>query len=235
MMLLIRLLLAHMVGDFFLQPKAWVKAKEKNKLKAYQLYLHALVHFALVMLFVFDTGFLAWAALLAVLHFAIDALKLYRQTKETKRKWFFVDQGLHLVSISLVFYLYRGGIGFDTLVFNDTTLMIAAMVVFLTMPASYIIKMFIARWSPDANDDHDDSLEDAGKYIGIIERLFVFVFVVTGHWEPVGFLLAAKSVFRFGDLRESKDRKLTEYILIGTLISFGIAILTALAYTAWRP
>jgi hypothetical protein len=36
--------------------------------------------------------------------------------------------------------------------------------------------------------------------------------------------LAAKSVFRFGDLKESKDRKLTEYILIGTLLSFGIAI-----------
>jgi hypothetical protein len=36
--------------------------------------------------------------------------------------------------------------------------------------------------------------------------------------------LAAKSIFRFGDLKESKDRKLTEYVLIGTLLSFGIAI-----------
>jgi hypothetical protein len=44
----------------------------------------------------------------------------------------------------------------------------------------------------------------------------------------VGFLIAAKSVFRFGDLKESKDRKLTEYILVGTLVSFGLAIFTAL-------
>jgi hypothetical protein len=42
-------------------------------------------------------------------------------------------------------------------------------------------------------------------------------------------LIAAKSVFRFGDLKESKDRKLTEYILIGTLLSFAMAIITALA------
>jgi len=42
-------------------------------------------------------------------------------------------------------------------------------------------------------------------------------------------LIAAKSVFRFGDLRESKNRKLTEYILIGTLLSFGIAIATGMA------
>ncbi|MFV0501856.1 MAG: hypothetical protein ACK5MH_09735 [Bacteroidales bacterium] len=42
----------------------------------------------------------------------------------------------------------------------------------------------------------------------------------------IGFLLAAKSIFRFGDLKDSKDRKLTEYILIGTLLSFAVAIAT---------
>lgn len=40
--------------------------------------------------------------------------------------------------------------------------------------------------------------------------------------EAVGFLLAAKSVFRFGDLRDDQDRKRTEYVLIGTLLSFGL-------------
>ena len=47
------------------------------------------------------------------------------------------------------------------------------------------------------------------------------------YWEGIGFLLAAKSVFRFGDLNNSKDRNLTEYVLIGTLLSFGIAIIIA--------
>ena len=32
----------------------------------------------------------------------------------------------------------------------------------------------------------------------IASILFVFVFVITNHWEAIGFLLAAKSVFRFG-------------------------------------
>lgn len=79
------------------------------------------------------------------------------------------------------------------------------------------------------NDSNEESLNNAGKYIGMLERIFVFTFVVSGNWEGIGFLLAAKSVFRFGDLRESKDRKLTEYILIGTLLSFGIAIATGIA------
>ncbi|MDX1471964.1 MAG: DUF3307 domain-containing protein, partial [Flavobacteriaceae bacterium] len=74
---------------------------------------------------------------------------------------------------------------------------------------------------------------DAGKYIGILERLFVFTFILLGHWEAVGFLLTAKSVFRFGDLKDSRHRKLTEYVLIGTLLSFGIATLTALAVSVF--
>jgi hypothetical protein len=80
--------------------------------------------------------------------------------------------------------------------------------------------------------DHK-SLPNAGKYIGIIERLFVLTFILIGRWEAIGLLITAKSVFRFNDLKESNSRKLTEYILIGTLISFGLAILAGLCYTAY--
>ena len=42
--------------------------------------------------------------------------------------------------------------------------------------------------------------------------------------EGIGFLLAAKSIFRFGDLNKAQELRNTEYILIGTLTSFAIAI-----------
>jgi len=86
----------------------------------------------------------------------------------------------------------------------------------------------ISIYKPNTEIEKDESLENAGKYIGILERLLVFLFIATQHWEGVGFLIAAKSIFRFSDLTESKDRKLTEYILIGTLLSFGLAIVIAL-------
>ena len=106
--------------------------------------------------------------------------------------------------------------------------MITALVL-LTKPTSIIIKTIISIWTPESKiDKSDDSLQNAGNYIGILERLFVFYFVISGHYEAVGFLLAAKSIFRFGDLKEAKDRKLTEYVLIGTLLSFGIAFLIGL-------
>lgn len=62
----------------------------------------------------------------------------------------------------------------------------------------------------------------------MLERLLICCFILAGHFEAIGFLLAAKSIFRFGDLKEAQDRKLTEYVLIGTLLSFGIAIATGL-------
>ncbi|MBE0653837.1 MAG: DUF3307 domain-containing protein [Bacteroidales bacterium] len=61
-----------------------------------------------------------------------------------------------------------------------------------------------------------------------VHGLFVFCFILLNQWIAIGFLITAKSVFRFGDLRDSRNRKLTEYILIGTLISFGFAIVTGI-------
>jgi hypothetical protein len=92
------------------------------------------------------------------------------------------------------------------------------------------MKIIFSKWNISKLTKDNESLKDAGTYIGILERLLVFIFIVVGHWEAVGFLITAKSVFRFGDLTASRERKLTEYILIGTLISFGIAIVISLLY-----
>ena len=101
----------------------------------------------------------------------------------------------------------------------------------LTYPTSILIKVLIAKWTPNQNSNTtqgETSLQNAGKYIGIMERLLIFVFIYTNHFEAIGFLLAAKSIFRFGDLKEGNILKLTEYILIGTFLSFGIAIILSL-------
>ncbi|ROT09690.1 hypothetical protein EEL49_04750 [Muribaculaceae bacterium Isolate-104 (HZI)] len=68
-------------------------------------------------------------------------------------------------------------------------------------------------------------LPNAGKWIGYLERILILTFIFTGNIEGVGFLLAAKSVFRFGELNRAKDIKTTEYVLIGTFASFTIAIM----------
>lgn len=65
-------------------------------------------------------------------------------------------------------------------------------------------------------------------YIGFLERILVFTFIMAGHYKLIGFLLVAKSIFRFGDLKQSTDRRRTEYILLGTFLSITLAVLLSL-------
>jgi hypothetical protein len=93
-----------------------------------------------------------------------------------------------------------------------------------------LLSPYITELAKDEGQGEGTSLKNAGRYIGILERVFAFAFILMGQWSAIGLLIAAKSVFRFGDLNKGKNRKLTEYVLIGTLLSFGLAILGGLGY-----
>jgi hypothetical protein len=230
MILLTKLLLAHFIGDFFLQPKHWVKEKEKKKLKSLKLYFHIAIHIVLLFLILWDLSLWPIILIIASLHLIIDALKLIVQNKKTKRLWFFIDQALHIIVIISTYYIYtKKTLDLNTIFTNQNIILITCLV-FLTRPVSIIMKTIFTKWNISKLTENNESLKDAGEYIGILERLLVFIFIIVNHWEAVGFLITAKSVFRFGDLKESKHRKLTEYILIGTLISFGIAIAVGLIF-----
>ncbi|MDC8100345.1 DUF3307 domain-containing protein [Chryseobacterium rhizosphaerae] len=228
-MIFIKLILAHLLGDFVLQPDSWVADKENYKLKSKFLYFHVLIHTVLSFVFLWDLQ-LWWVALLiGGSHFIIDAAKLSFQTIKTKKTWFFIDQLLHIMVIAGASFYFRE---FDfSFLGNQEFLKIIMAALFLTTPASIFIKILLSSWTPvpDAqNAIQTESLSSAGKYIGILERLLVFTFIMVNHWEGVGFMVAAKSVFRFSDLAQAKQRKLTEYVLIGTLLSFGLAVLTGI-------
>ncbi|MFC6267513.1 DUF3307 domain-containing protein [Frigoriflavimonas asaccharolytica] len=229
-MIFLLLILAHLLGDFILQPNSWVADKEKKKLKSIYLYIHVLIHAALTAIFLWDLQLWWMVAIIAISHFLIDAAKLLYQKANNRKFWFFLDQALHIfIILGLLFIL--NGLDFNFEITHQTVKIITGFV-FITVPTSILIKNLLSAWSPitiDHSKIQTESLVNAGKYIGILERVLVFIFIIVNHWEGVGFMIAAKSVFRFSDLAEAKQRKLTEYVLIGTLLSFGIAILTAMA------
>ena len=227
MILFLQLLLAHLAGDFFLQPSAWVRQKEERNWSSPLLYLHIGIHFLLMLFFRFDLRFWFPALVIAFTHLVIDLVKVNYQRPDTRREWFFIDQGLHLLVLLVASWMLSTE-SIDISFFqNPKFLVVLAGIGFLLHPAAVIIRMGISQWAPTSIPD-ERSLQNAGKLIGILERILIFIFIMAGKWEGVGFLLGAKSIFRFGDLKGSTDRKLTEYILIGTLISFSIAIVTAM-------
>lgn len=228
-MIFIKLILAHLLGDFILQPNSWVADKENYKLKSKYLYFHILIHTVLSFIFLWNLQLWWVAVLVGITHYIIDAAKLSFQTVKTKKRWFFIDQLLHVLVIAGVSF-YFGEFDFSFLQ-NQEFLKILMAALFLTTPASIFIRLLLSSWTPapdGPNTIQTESLSSAGKYIGILERLLVFTFIMVNHWEGVGFMVAAKSVFRFSDLAQAKQRKLTEYVLIGTLLSFGLAVLTGI-------
>ncbi|TWU44129.1 hypothetical protein Q31b_16650 [Novipirellula aureliae] len=82
--------------------------------------------------------------------------------------------------------------------------------------------------SPES-DYLTEGLTNGGMYIGWLERFLTMLLILIGHPTGIGFLIAAKSILRFGEIKESRHRKLAEYIIIGTFLSFGWALLMSVA------
>lgn len=253
MKFLLLLLLAHLLGDFVLQPNSWVKSKFKYGLNSSGFWKHIGIHAILLFLI----GLLLPSHIIALIillisHIIIDGLKiifLKNSHNETYRLYaFIIDQLLHILVIFAVVFNTTMSMDWETMT-QPEVLLILLGYLFLTLPSSSIMKVLLSPYTKDVeisnitseskgwkdlffekntNIEIQKSLKNGGKYIGILERILVFTFIIIGQWSAVGFLITAKSVFRFGDLNQGKNRQFTEYVLIGTLLSFGFAIFTAI-------
>lgn len=229
MLIFTKLLLAHLIGDFLVQPTRWIVHKEANRIESKYLYIHVVLHFVLIMILLWNLQYWKLALIIAVSHYFIDLAKLYATPLFRRRSIpFFIDQTLHLAVLYVAAY-YGNLVGHTIALFEKLDWSLVTAIVFVTFPAAIIMGKLLEAMGDKIEIDHK-SLPNAGKYIGIIERLFVLLFIILGRWEAIGLLIGAKSVFRFNDLKESNNRKLTEYILIGTLMSFGLAIVTGIIY-----
>jgi len=228
--LLLKFIIAHVIGDFALQFDKWVEDKKAKKHKSVYMYIHLAIHTLLLLIFLqFNAHY--WLGILAIVtsHFCFDLLKLHFENERNFRLLFGLDQLAHIIIMAAVAYAYMPiEIHIDVALSVKWQLLILSILT-ITSISSIVMRLVMSKWEL-AEDEASDSLESAGKYIGILERLFVFVFILLDQWQAIGLLIAAKSVFRFGDLSKAKDRKLTEYILIGTLLSFGIAITVGICY-----
>lgn len=237
--LLLGLVLVHLLGDFALQPRRWVEARYVRKIRSPQLYLHAALHggLALAVLGAATLTHSTEASLAAVLggavsvgvsHMVIDLGKSY--LSPTRLRWFMLDQALHLLVLLGVWLAWLGTwqplLTFWHWLFTPPVLGIVVAYVLVTRPLSIVIALVIQRWS--AEIDNPGTLIAAGARIGMAERVLVLTLVLLDQLTAIGFLLAAKSVLRFGELRGAQDRKLTEYVLMGTLLSVSTAMVLGL-------
>jgi Protein of unknown function (DUF3307) len=216
------LLLAHVLADFVFQTQ-WMVG---NKRRPEGLALHGLVVLATALA---TTGAISLGLLwLAALHVGIDALKARLRRGLAS---FLLDQAAHLATIAAL-ALWRPSIWADGLWSGQTALpalmLLTASAILATraggFAVGYLMQPFAARLPAEVTAE---SLPGAGRVIGLLERGLIFALILLGQPAGVGLLIAAKSILRFGALKD--DRALSEYVIIGTLASFSWAILVGFA------
>ena len=234
--LIIVLFTAHLMGDFLFQ-NAWLARLKKKSFWA--LLLHSLVHAALAYLLVGRWVLWLLSMVIFVSHTLIDLVKF--RIKQDNLLAFFLDQLSHLAVIVLVVVFYLAPRGIEPLWFEiapqaapKAAIFFTALIL-LTQAGGILMDYFVRPFQAQINLHYRSNkrgLAEGGKTIGWLERMLIFVFVLTGQPAGVGFLIAAKSIFRFGELKDSENRKEAEYIIIGTFASFLFALLVSLL-TKW--
>ena len=222
---LVKLILSHLLGDFILQPTSWVLKRKHKHFLSSGLYLHTLVTAGLAWLL---TGWQYWyvALIVFVTHTLIDGWKSYQKDRALI---FLVDQALHFLVIFgcwyFVFYNTQDLLTVWQSLNNDKNWWIRVTAfIFLAWPAGILIGQLTMKWRERL--DNPEALSQAGKWIGIIERMIILIFVLHQQYEGLGLLVAAKALLRFNE--KGRPEQKTEYLLIGTLISIGLALVTGL-------
>lgn len=233
---LILQLIAHLLYDFFFQNDLWVRHRQRYKFRSKILYWHTLIVFLLSWIFSFQWSYFVCSIIIALSHFILDGLKPKISKIRLGRKllfsraFFFVDQFIHICIIIICANAFETIRGFwpvfEVQTESKTLLLILAYLICLKPSNVFIKQVFLLNNFKVFSNPNEDLL-NAGKLIGNIERVLTLTLLLFEQFEAVGFIIAGKSILRYEGVKTSK----TEYVLIGTFLSFGIAIMISILYT----
>ena len=258
--LLLKLLVAHLLTDFIIQPKSWVDDKIKNKIKSKKLLYH--ICLTTLMAYIFSGYYLNWVIPLTIFitHYAIDLTKSYLKDNFA---YFLIDQLMHILVIVLLYLSVENqwenmADHLAKLTLDKNLWVIGTAYLFVSWPLGIIIGKGTQKWRNQIAIEQEKAqisrllknslignitetekptevfieeqglgLASAGKWIGICERVLILTFVLLQQYTAIGFLMTAKSILRFSE-KESNTQLKTEYILVGTLVSFTTSALVGI-------
>ncbi len=225
--LLIFQLIGHLLSDYFFQSDKNAKEKNENGFKSTFILKHVLITFLCSLILSFDINFVFCSLGITITHYLIDGLK---NTLNTSKYSFFIDQILHIIFIILFVFLFeKYFISHKIIDINIEIKWVFIIFSYLLClkPANIMIKEIMKISNIKLPTNNNTELENAGKLIGSLERILVLTLVLLNQFEAIGFLIAAKSILRY----KENDTTKTEYVLIGTMASFAIAIVLGIMYT----
>jgi hypothetical protein len=240
--ILICLAAAHFLSDFILQTDADA-ARKRNPLI---LIKHAAI--------VAATSYLLcgiwrlWQVPLAIflIHGTADFIKIRLRSESAYA--FLSDQALHLGAIGAIVWALSNSdmlppaglpifwVGLFGKAFLQSLVLLTGLIATVKAGGILIglaVKSLLAELTTSSENGVGtlgrgaQGLENGGKIIGYLERGLIFLFILMEYPGGIGFLIAAKSILRFGEVKDRENRMQAEYIIIGTFMSYGYGILIA--------
>lgn len=89
----------------------------------------------------------------------------------------------------------------------------------LTLPSNWAVRRVLRM----ARHEVPQSENKAGRWIGVLERLLIYVLVLIAAAAAAGLVVAAKSILRFPEISQKPAAIDPEYVLIGSLASWLLA------------
>jgi Protein of unknown function (DUF3307). len=237
------LLIGHVLGDFYLQTNS-VADKKNTSQKHFNLHM---LLYTLCMAAVLITGIAYSINLLclwifaSIFHFLIDYSK--RKAPNTihntaleiniRNHSFIIDQLLHLLSLAGVWAIWgttlevRPFFRLNMVDFPGRPLCLILCFLCILRPVGILIGKGELWDFKKHNLQSEQTVQNAGRMIGYLERLIVMFFLIYQQFGAIAFILTAKSVARFKEIEN--DKNMAEYYLIGTLLSVvSVVVLTFL-------
>lgn len=229
MNLMLAVLLGHALGDFYFQTNNMASNKKTYILKHVLIYTITLtlVYFLLTK----SADFLLFGLLIFTSHLIIDRLNIFISRRINNNysgiTTFVIDQILHIsILIIFMFYFNRAALSDNSV--NDIIL-ILFILSYLIMPSSIVVDKVICMVSKSHTSNKFEL--DEGTVIGILERLLILAMGISGAIGGIGFLIAAKTMVRYGQFEDKGGAEFRSKYLIGTLLSVLLGFLFYLVYT----
>ena len=221
--LLLKLLIAHLLGQFFLQPKKWAQANQEQSIKTPHFWLHIAIQSSLSYVLVGDWSDWCIPLVICTSHGLIDFLKIKAHTWQPKipSLWIFaVEQVVHILVLIALSLTAGGGLWVSAIggIASKEMLLVIVSFLLVTSPTGIVIGLITSKLSQQV--PLNEGLDRAGRLIGILERILVLVFILADQFSAIGLLLASKSILRISRDDDKEARMKTEYVLVGTLLSF---------------
>lgn len=247
---LLALYLAHLLADFVFQTPRLVEQKRRGQPFAYLA--HGLIHYlsAIVIVGFFIPGTIVAirtylvVASLTLVHLLIDLAKTRLAAKNSigaGASAYLADQLAHFLTVVLAAWLLSTAVPFRALTAlfqiprSAGNKFLAVPVIYLGVifGGGYLIR-FLTRSMAESVRIHEsvksgEQLQNAGLYIGWLERFLILTALLLQSPAAVGLILTAKAITRYP---EFKSVRFAEYVLIGTLLSVSLAFVGGL-FLAW--